>query len=112
MNREQADACGLYCAMTHVTDAFDYLPYLAITSGTKQSGKTSLRMLLSFFCAEPWIISARPTEAVLFRKIEQKEPSIFIDECDRIFDSEHNGALYAILNAGNRRGETVPRMVG
>jgi hypothetical protein len=110
MSQEQADACALFCAMTHVTRAFDYLPYLAITSGTKQSGKTNLRTLLSWFSARPWIISATPSTSVLFRKIQATEPAIFIDECDRIFESDRNGDLYAILNAGNRRGETVPRI--
>ena len=110
MSPEQADACALYCALSHVTDAFDYVPYLAITSGTKQSGKTSLRMLLSWLCARPWIISGRPTEAVLFRKIEQDKPSLFIDECDRIFAGKDNDAIYALINSGNRRGETIPRM--
>ena len=111
MSPEQADTCALYCAMTHVTDAFDYVPYLAITSGTKKSGKTSLRMLLSWFCARPWIISRRPTDSVLFRKIEKDQPTIFIDECDRIFAGKDNDAIYALLNSGNRRDETIPRNV-
>ena len=110
LTQEQADACALFCAMTHATDAFDYVPYLAITSGTKQSGKTNLRKILSWFSARPWIISGTPSDAALFTKIEQSRPTIFIDECDRIFAGKHNDALYALINSGNRRDETIPRV--
>jgi hypothetical protein len=111
MTPEQADTCALYAALSHTTDAFDYLPYLALMSAEARSGKSTLTRTLSYVCARSWVITGRPTEPVLFRKIERDNPSLFIDECDRIFDSEHNGPLYAILNSGNEIDATVPRPV-
>src|SRR5439155_6927023 len=42
------------------------------------------------------------------------EPSMLIDEVDAIFKVKNSGTegLRALLNAGNRRGVTVPRCVG
>jgi hypothetical protein len=55
-----------------------------------------------------------PTEAVVFRKIERDVPTLLLDETDAIFGNQgaNTEGLRALLNAGNRRGTTVPRCVG
>jgi hypothetical protein len=112
-SRHHAPAVALWVAHTHVIDAADATPYLAITSPEKQSGKTRLQELLELLVARPWR-AVLPSEAVVFRKIAADRPTLLLDEVDAIFDDKgkkHEG-LRALLNAGHRRGATVPRCVG
>jgi hypothetical protein len=55
-----------------------------------------------------------PSEAVLYRKIDASAPTLLLDETDAIFDKSNGSGepLRALLNAGNRRGTSVPRCVG
>jgi hypothetical protein len=109
----QAAAVALWVVHTHALDAFEQTPYLAVTSAEKRSGKTRLFDVLELLVARPWR-AVTPTEAVVFRKIEANRPTLLLDEVDAIFGPkarEHEG-LRALLNAGNRKGTTVPRCVG
>ncbi len=87
--------------------------YVAIVSAEKQSGKTRLLEVLALVVRAPWH-TASTTEAALFRRIEQTEPTLLLDEIDAIFGSntERTEPLRACLNAGNRRGAGVARCVG
>jgi hypothetical protein len=107
-------ALVLWVVHTHAMDAADTTPYLAITSPEPGCGKTQSLEVLQMLTARAWKLSGAPTEAVLFRKIEQDSPTVLIDEIDRLFKgaSERTEPLTAILNGGNRRGSTVPRCVG
>jgi hypothetical protein len=94
------------------SDPFETTPFLNATSPEKQCGKTRLLDALELVVARPWR-TIMPSEAVLFRKIDAASPTLLLDECDAIFDT--NGStepLRALLNAGNRRGTHVPRCVG
>lgn len=111
----QAVAVALWTVLTHVYDGFELVPYLAVTSAEKRSGKTRLLDVLALLVARPWRAVA-PSEAVVYRKIEADRPTLLLDEVDAIFGtgpaaSQHEG-LRALLNAGNRRGTRVPRCVG
>ena len=115
LSDEQATACALWVLHTYALDAADITPYLAITSAEKQCGKTVLLDVLDAVVHKPWR-AVRPSEAVLFRKIERDRPTLLLDEVDAIWGpkarSEDEG-LRALLNAGFRRhGSTVPRCVG
>jgi len=112
------DACSvaatLWVAHTHVFEAFATTPYLSVTSAEKRCGKTRLFDVLSLLVARPWR-AISPSEAVVFRKIQADRPTLLLDEVDAIFGPKANGnaeALRSLLNAGNRRGTTVPRCVG
>ena len=51
----------------------------------------------------------------MYRKVEADQPTLLLDELDTMFGtraSERTEGIRALLNAGNRRGTTVPRMVG
>jgi Protein of unknown function (DUF3631) len=50
----------------------------------------------------------------MFRKIERDRPTILLDEADALWGAKADGreGLRALLNAGYRRGATVPRVVG
>ncbi len=112
---EQVIACALWVLHTYVLDDADITPYLAVTSAEKESGKSVLLEVLGSVAHKPWF-AVRPSEAVLFRKIEKECPTLLLDEVDTIWGpkarSEDEG-LRALLNAGfRRRGSTVPRCVG
>ena len=108
-------AVALWTAHAHAADAAETSPYLAATSAEKRSGKTRLLDVLEQLTPRPWR-AVTPSEAVVFRKLAQDHPTLLLDEVDAIFGTKrqadsHEG-LRAILNAGNRRGTTVPRIVG
>lgn len=113
MDDSQATAVTLWIAHTHVTCAADVTPILGITSAEKQSGKSRLLDVLELLVCRPWR-AVLPSEAVVFRKIARDQPTLLLDEVDAIFGvraAQHEG-LRALLNAGHRRGSTVPRCVG
>lgn len=114
LTAEQTIAVALWAMLTYVYDVGDTVPYLVITSAEKRSGKTRLLECLYAVCREPMVTTAL-TEAVLFRAIQEWQPTLLIDETDTIFKehksgpSERQEGLRAILNAGYRKGTTVAR---
>jgi hypothetical protein len=112
-SEEAKTALVLFALHTWAVEAAYSTPYMAIVSAEKQSGKTRLLEVVALVVREPWH-TASTTEAALFRKIEQAEPTLLLDEIDAIFGSntERTEPLRACLNAGNRRGASVARCVG
>lgn len=109
---EQAIATALWIAHTHVVDAVEQSPILAISSPVKQSGKSRLLDVIETVVPTPWRIE-RPSEAVLYRRIERDHPTILMDEADTIFADragQYEG-IRAVFNAGNRRGTVVSRVM-
>ncbi len=111
----QVVAVSLWVAHSHAIEAAAQSPYLAITSAEKQSGKSRLFEVLETLVARPWRVET-PTEAVMFRKIDRDAPTILFDEIDAVFgkgkEADRHEGLRALINAGNRRGSTIPRCVG
>jgi hypothetical protein len=109
VDRSQALPLALWVAGTHVYEVFDAFGYLVITAATKRAGKTRLLELLSFLTAR-----ARPvadiTPAALFALIEDKKPTLLVDEAERFATSQKD--FRAIINSGYRRGGTVMRRQG
>ncbi|MGH2467457.1 MAG: DUF3631 domain-containing protein, partial [Candidatus Limnocylindrales bacterium] len=103
----------LWAAHTHRIDAADITPYLAILSVEKRSGKTRLFDILELVVSGPWR-PIEPSDAVVYSLIDQRHPTLLLDEADALFGSRlaaaQHEALRAILNASNRRGGTVPRL--
>jgi hypothetical protein len=112
LSADQRCAIVLWAAHTWAVDASDLSPYLSVTSAVMRSGKTQLVGTLRYVVAEPWV-AIQPTEAILFRRVDQLRPTLFLDEVDTLFHSkdDRHEPLRALLNAGNRRGTTVPRIV-
>ena len=110
---EQADACALWIAHTHVFEVAETTPYLEITSPEKQSGKTRLLEALELVVARPWL-TGRVTSAVLYRKIEKEKPTLLLDESDAAFKGspEYFEVLRGVLNSGYRAGGKVSVCVG
>ncbi|HPA50128.1 MAG TPA: DUF3631 domain-containing protein [Thermoanaerobaculia bacterium] len=110
---EQAQLVALWTAHTWAFEASDQTPYLAILSAEKRSGKTRLLEVLGVVTRAPWH-AVQPSEAVLYRKIEKDRPTLLLDETDALFSQRGDSrmeAVRALLNAGSRRGVTVPRVL-
>ncbi len=110
---EHADAVALWAAHTHAPlERLEQSPILALTSAVKQSGKSKVLDILAFLVREPWRIS-RPSESVLFRKIDADHPTVLLDEIDAVFGdkSSTTEGIRSIFNSGNRPGTKVPRNV-
>ncbi|MDQ2987111.1 MAG: DUF3631 domain-containing protein [Armatimonadota bacterium] len=104
-------AVTLWIAHTWVIELADTSPILAVTSAERECGKTRLFEVLELLCRNSWRVVS-PTEAVLFRKIERDCPTLLLDETDTIFGAKaapNAESVRAILNAGNRKGTTIPR---
>ncbi|MEZ8219409.1 Protein of unknown function (DUF3631) [Candidatus Fervidibacteria bacterium JGI MDM2 SSWTFF-3-K9] len=109
---EQADAVTLWVAHTWVIDATDVTPYLRVNSATKRSGKTRLAEVIACLANNP-----RPTTcistAALFRLAHKYlgHMTLIVDEIEgTLSGKEKSSELTALLNAGWRRGLTVPRV--
>ena len=104
---------SLWAAGTHIFDVFDTFPYLAITSPAPRCGKTRATELLELFCREP-LRASNLSEAVLFRLIESRQPTLIVDEAEALRNrkSERSQALIGLFNAGHRKGALAYRCVG
>jgi hypothetical protein len=114
ISESQRHAIALWIAHTHAIAAFDVTGYLGITSALKQSGKTLLLEIIGLL-SRSQLPAANISVAALFRVIEDREPTLLLDEIDAIFSPKADREeLRGILNAGYRRGGpgTVYRMGG
>jgi hypothetical protein len=103
---------ALWGIATHLFEVFDAFPYLAITSPTKQCGKTRVAELLELVSANP-VRTVGISVAALFRIVESKHPTLLIDEAESLRGrDERAGALREILNVGYRKGQKVIRCFG
>lgn len=107
-------AIALWVAHSHAITAFDYTPYLHISSPEKRCGKSRVLDVLNLLVSEPWP-AISPSEAVIYRKIDISKPTLLLDEVDTIFTGgkdENKEGLRALLNAGFNRASSVPRCTG
>lgn len=113
---------ALWIIGTHCFRLFDSFAYIVITSKTKRAGKTRLSEVISFAASAPMNFSSM-TPSTLFRVINPDPkkyypdhspfipPTIVFDEAESL-SSEAAGTMRSVLNAGYRKGQTVPRTVG
>lgn len=106
----QAVTVALYVAHTHVFDAAETTPYLAVLSAEKRSGKSRLLELLARLCRRAEHTSGA-SEAALFQTIERSQPALLLDEIDAVFaqTAERTEALRGAINSGNRKAGSVLR---
>lgn len=108
-------AVTLWAAHSHAIEAFETTPRLALISTEPGSGKTRVLEVLELLTPEPmFCLSASP--AAIFRSLEDRSITLLFDEVDTVFQrrgaSDSNEDLRALLNAGYRRGASIPRCVG
>lgn len=110
-----ADTVTLWAAHTHMIEHFATTPRLAVLSPEPESGKSRLLEILDLLSSNS-SMSISPSVAVTFRRLQAKPVTLLIDEVDTIFTvrgkNDQNEDLRALLNAGYRRGATIPRCVG
>ncbi len=113
-NLDQAPVIALWVAHSHAIAAFDYTPYLHISSPEKRCGKSRVLDTLNLLVPAPWPCVS-PSEAVVYRKIDSSPVTMLLDEVDTVFTGgkdENKEGVRALLNAGFSRSATVPRCVG
>jgi hypothetical protein len=111
---ETVKAVVLWVAHTHAIERAEATPYLAISSPEKQSGKTRLLECLQLLAHGCSGIAITPTAATIYRSLEATPgATLLLDELDAVFRdrSDKYEEVRAVINAGHRRGATVPRSV-
>lgn len=109
------DATTLWAAHAHMTRHLYTSPRLALLSPEPGSGKTrALEVLQLLVPNAMFSFSASP--AAVFRRLDKHVHTLLFDEVDTVFSrrgkDDGNEDLRALLNAGYRRGATIPRCVG
>lgn len=103
---------ALWAAATHASSLFDCFPYIAVISAVKRCGKTRVAEVLEMVVRQPWR-GTMPSSAALYRLL--CAGTLLLDETEPLNaknKSEATQNLLGVLNAGYRKGGTVPRCAG
>jgi hypothetical protein len=108
-------AVVLWAAHAHMVGHFHTTPRLLLSSPEAGSGKTRVLEVLNLMVPEG-MFSVSPSPATVFRTLAQRQITLLFDEVDAIWskrgkDDNHED-LRALINAGYKRGATIPRCVG
>lgn len=108
-------AVTLWAVHTHMIEHFHTTPRLALLSPEAASGKTRVLEVLDLLVSES-LLTLNASPAAVFRTLAQNQITLLFDEVDAIWtkrgkDDNHED-LRALLNAGYKRGATIPRCVG
>lgn len=109
-NESIHDLMVLWSVHTYALDSFVRTPRIYVHAPEKNCGKSTQGDLLEFYSCNPENMIGI-TAAVLFRLIEQRRPTLIIDEVDTVFTSRRVGTddIKAVLNAGYARDKFVWR---
>ena len=108
-------AVTLWAAHTHLIEHMYTTPRLALLSPEAASGKTRVLEVLDLLVPES-LFSLNASPAAIFRLLANEQITLLFDEVDAIWskhgnDNNHED-LRALLNAGYKRGASIPRCVG
>lgn len=104
-----ADAMGLWTGHPHLVSAFPITPRLNLLSPKGGCGKTTSFDVMATMV--PRALRAESmTSAVLFRVVDQQQPTLLLDEVDTYLTRDDE--LRGLLNAGHKRGACVYRCEG
>lgn len=103
----------IWVAHAYAFAAFEFTPYLAITSATKRSGKSRLLEVLEVLLGPNRSVStANISSASLFRLIDANPGlAVLFDEIDRV-SKEKADDLWGLINSGWRLGGKAHRQSG
>jgi hypothetical protein len=105
-------ALAVWTMATWLVEVFDITPYLVITSPEKRCGKTTVLHLLRHLVRAP-LSTSNISEAALFRIVDERQPTVLVDEAQALRErSERSAALHDLLAAGHCRGTPAVRCVG
>jgi hypothetical protein len=108
-NEHSKVAYTAWVAHTHLTDVFYTTPRLHILSAVKGCGKTTLLNVTELLVKDA-VSLVNPSPASLFTLIEQKHPTLLLDEIDRLFAKKDTSDITAIINSGFQKGAKVARV--
>jgi putative DNA primase/helicase len=109
VNDHAATAVALWVMMAWTHNAIaTHSPNLVVTSAEPDSGKTTMLGVLERLTPKP-LVATELTGPGLFRAVDQKQPTLIIDESDSLFQRRLD--LLHIVNAGWISGTRVPRVV-
>lgn len=98
----------LWVIFTYLTDISDFAPIAWITAPERQCGKSTLLGLFERVVNKAYPV-INPTQAVIYRVMEQFKPTLLIDEIDTSIKDKKE--LLGIVNAGySRHANNVPRV--
>jgi Protein of unknown function (DUF3631) len=104
-----ADTAALWALHTHMVDAFDISPRLAVVSVVKGCGKTLLFNVLAALVRRPKTTGS-VSPASLFRAVEKHQPTFLIDEAGKFL--QPNSEFHGLITQGYGKGFTVMRTLG
>jgi hypothetical protein len=108
-------AVTLWAAHAHMVEWFQTSPRLALLSPEPWSGKTRVLEVLDLVVPEP-MMSLNASPAAIFRTLANRQITLLFDEVDAIWNKrgkdDNHEDLRALLNAGYKRGATIPRCTG
>ena len=109
------DSVTLWAVHTHLIDSAENSLRLALLSAELGSGKTRTLEVLDLLVRSP-MSALNASTAAVFRSLKVSPRTLLFDEVDTIFGKrgkdENSEDLRALLNAGHRRGATIPRCEG
>lgn len=114
-NHHALNAVTLWAAHARVVQHVYTTPRLLMCSPEAESGKTRVLDVLDLLVPEPMLVlNASPS--AIFRTLAKRQITLLFDEVDAVWsksgkDDNHED-LRALLNAGYKRGATIPRCVG
>lgn len=98
-------AIALWALATHCFHKFDVFGYLCFMSLTPGAGKTRMLEILECFCCRAQL-KVKITLAGMCSIIEECQPTILVDQAERLSRNDHNELMACIL-AGYRQGLSV-----
>lgn len=108
-SQAQPLAIALWVMHTHLfvcgevdDQPFDQTPYLLVTSGSIECGKSELLEQIAAMTPRSWPMTQLPSKSNLARKVEQDRPTIFVDELDKI-NGDGAREVLGCINSGNRK---------
>lgn len=98
-------AVTLWVVHTHAFAYANATPYLNVHSPAPRCGKSTLFEVLSMLVRDP-VGGSNMSPAVLYRLIDERRPTLLIDEMDAQMraDKERASAIQSILNSGYKTG--------
>lgn len=94
-------AAAYFIVATWFVEYLQYAPYAVITAPAKRCGKSTLLDLMGELTRRPYQTGARPSEAYLYRLIEESHSTILLDEVDTYLNNAFE--LQGILDSGVSR---------
>ena len=106
LDDEQLIAATLWIVHTWFIDEMECLPLAIVNAPEHECGKTQLLTMMERMVCRP-ISASNASPASLFRIVDERKPTLLIDEADTFF--KKNTELHGMINAGHARGAIVLR---